>query len=141
MTPTVRDGETGYEITGRKFYSTGALFADFISVGAPDPEGRRFTAIVPRHAPGLTIVDDWSSFGQRTTASGTVILEQVFVPDSHILPVHLVQTRPVPNGAVAQIIQAAIDSGIAVAAIEDTKRLIRGRRAPLARFRLAPRSG
>jgi len=125
MTRAVRDDENGYEINGRKFYSTGALFADFISVGVPDPAGRRFTAIVPRDAAGLTVIDDWSSFGQRTTASGTVMLERVFVPDSHVLPVHVVQDRPVPNGAVAQIIQAAIDSGIAVAALEDTKRLVR----------------
>ncbi|HVE21282.1 MAG TPA: SfnB family sulfur acquisition oxidoreductase [Acidocella sp.] len=125
MTPVQRDGQAGYEINGRKFYSTGALFADFISVGALDSAGRRYTAIVPRNAPGLTVSDDWSSFGQRTTASGTVILERVFVPESHVLPLYLVQERPVPNGAVAQIIQAAIDSGIAVAAVEDTKRLVR----------------
>ena len=81
MTPAFRDGEPGYEITGRKFYSTGALFADFISVGALDSAGRRFTAIVPRHAAGLMVIDDWSSFGQRTTASGTEILERVFVPE------------------------------------------------------------
>jgi alkylation response protein AidB-like acyl-CoA dehydrogenase len=28
-------------------------------------------------APGLRIVDDWSGFGQRTTASGTVLLDKV----------------------------------------------------------------
>jgi DNA-binding response OmpR family regulator len=30
-----------------------------------------------RGTPGLEIVDDWDSFGQRTTGSGTVILENV----------------------------------------------------------------
>jgi len=125
ITPAIRNGESGYEIHGRKFYATGALFADFVSVGALDGEGRRLTAIVPRDAAGLAVIDDWSSFGQRTTASGTVILDRVFVPDHHVFPFHLMQERPVPNGAVAQIIQAAIDSGIAVAAIEDTKRLVR----------------
>ena len=136
MTPALREGQTGYEINGRKFYSTGALFADFISVGAPDPAGRRFTAIVPRNSPGLTVIDDWSSFGQRTTASGTVVLERVFVPENHVLPLHLAQDRPVPNGAVAQLIQAAIDSGIAVAAVEDTKRLVRDVARPWRDFRL-----
>lgn len=125
IAPAIRNGESGYEINGRKFYATGALFADFISVGALDDDGRRLTAIVSRHAAGLKVIDDWSSFGQRTTASGTVILDRVFVPGHHVFPFYLMQERPIPNGAVAQIIQAAIDSGIAVAAIEDTKRLVR----------------
>ena len=115
----------GYDLTGRKFYSTGALFADYISVGALNEQGQRLTAIVPRDAPGLTVVDDWSSFGQRTTASGTVILDRVFVPAANVLAFHRTQSEPVPNGPVAQIIQAAIDSGIAVAAVEDTERLVR----------------
>ena len=36
-------------------------------------------AFVRQGAPGLTVVDDWSGFGQRTTASGTVIVENVRV--------------------------------------------------------------
>ncbi len=125
FTTVMRKVAGGYSISGTKFYSTGALFADFISVGAADEENRRLTAIVPRDAPGLTVTDDWSSFGQRTTASGTVTLEDVFVPDDDVLPIYLVQERPIANGAVAQILQAAIDSGIAVGALEDTKIILR----------------
>ncbi len=115
----------GYRLSGKKFYSTGALFADYVSIGALDEDGQRLTVIVPRDAPGLTVFDDWSSFGQRTTASGTVILDQVFVSEANVFAFHRTQNEPVPNGAVAQIIQAAIDSGIAVAAVEDTERLVR----------------
>jgi len=125
FTTVMRKAPGGYKITGQKFYSTGALFADFISVGAADEEGRRLTAIVPRDAPGLTVTDDWSSFGQRTTASGTVTLEDVFVADDFVLPIHRAQHEPIANGAVAQIMQAAIDSGIAVAALADTKEIVR----------------
>ena len=35
---------------------------------------------------GLTVIDDWSSFGQRTTLSGTVTLENVKVPKTHLVP-------------------------------------------------------
>jgi alkylation response protein AidB-like acyl-CoA dehydrogenase len=115
----------GYRIQGKKFYSTGALFADFISVGAVDEDNRRLTAIVPKDAPGLAVTDDWSSFGQRTTASGTVTLQDVFVPDENVLPIYLATERPIANGAVAQLIQAAIDSGIAVGALRDTKEIVR----------------
>jgi len=125
FTTTIRKADGGYRINGRKFYSTGALYADFISVGAADEAGRRLTAIIPKDAPGLKVTDDWSSFGQRTTASGTVTLDDVFVPDDNVLPIYLAASRPIPNGAVAQIIQAAIDSGIAVAALADTKEIVR----------------
>ena len=33
-------------------------------------------AFVPRDTDGITIVDDWSGFGQRVTGSGTTILEE-----------------------------------------------------------------
>jgi len=125
FTTVMRKVAGGYRITGKKFYSTGALFADYISVGAADEQGRRLTAIVPKDTTGLAVVDDWSSFGQRTTASGTVILDEVFVPDENVLPIYQAQDRPIANGAVAQLIQAAIDSGIAVAALRDTKELVR----------------
>ena len=125
FTPVRRDGVDGWMIRGRKFYSTGALFADFVSVGAADENGRRLTAIVPRETPGLTILDDWSSFGQRTTASGTVTLDDVWVPALHVLETWRATERPVANGPVAQIIQAAIDSGIAAAAVADAQTLVR----------------
>jgi SfnB family sulfur acquisition oxidoreductase len=125
FTTVMRRVDGGYRITGKKFYSTGALFADYISVGAADEDGRRVTAIVPKNATGLTVIDDWSSFGQRTTASGTVILDEVFVPDDDVLPIYQAHDRPIANGPVAQLIQAAIDSGIAVAALSDTKELVR----------------
>jgi SfnB family sulfur acquisition oxidoreductase len=125
FTTTIRKVDGGYRVNGQKFYSTGALYADFISVGAADEANRRLTAIIPRDTPGLTVTDDWSSFGQRTTASGTVTLDNVFVPDENVLPIYLAASQPIPNGAVAQIIQAAIDSGIAVAALADTKEIIR----------------
>ncbi|EPN44686.1 acyl-CoA dehydrogenase family protein, partial [Pseudomonas syringae pv. actinidiae ICMP 19096] len=60
-------------ITGQKFYSTGALFAHWVAVKALDDQGRQVMAFVKRGTPGLSIVDDWSGFGQRTTASGTVV--------------------------------------------------------------------
>jgi SfnB family sulfur acquisition oxidoreductase len=125
FTTTMRRVDGGYRMTGKKFYTTGALYADYISVGAADEAGRRLTAIVAKDATGLSVIDDWSSFGQRTTASGTVILDDVFVPDENVLPIYQAQDRPIANGAVAQLIQAAIDSGIAVAAFDDTKTLVR----------------
>jgi alkylation response protein AidB-like acyl-CoA dehydrogenase len=60
----------GLRLNGVKFYSTGSLYADYISVAA-DWNGRRVSALVDAHAPGVSQSDDWDGFGQRLTASGS----------------------------------------------------------------------
>ena len=112
-------------MTGEKFYATGALFAHFIHIGAVGPNGKVHLAIAPRGAPGLTIVDNWSSFGQRTTASGNVFIDHVRVDPIGVIPAYLGGENPSSNGAVSQLIQAAVDAGIAKAAIEDTIGFVR----------------
>lgn len=106
-------------LNGRKFFATGALFAHWIPVVAVH-EGQAYAAIIPQHSEGLTIVNDWSGFGQRTTASGTVILDHVRVDLQHIVPIHKAFERPTAAGAISQFIQAAVDAGIARGAIEET---------------------
>lgn len=118
-------GADGFVVNGRKFYCSGALLAHLVPVAAVDETGKLFLAIVERGAPGLTIIDDWSSFGQRTTASGTVLLENVAIPASHVVAAHLAYDQPTANGPVCQIIQAAVDAGIAKAAIADTIHFVR----------------
>ena len=131
------DFETKFEdagdhviVTGRKFYSTGAIFAHLVPIVALDDQGRAWYAIAERNAPGLTVIDDWSSFGQRTTGSGTVILDHVAVPKTHLVPGYLGYERPTADGAIFQIIQAAVDTGIASAAIADTIAFVRTKSRP-----------
>lgn len=113
-------------VTGKKFYSSGALLAHLVPIVALDGEGRAWYAIAERGAPGLTVIDDWSSFGQKTTLSGTVLLDGVKVPKSHLVPGYKGYDRPTADGAIFQIIQAAVDTGIAEAAIKDTIAFVRG---------------
>ena len=112
-------------VVGRKFYSTGALLAHLVPIVALDDEGRAWYAIADRDAPGLTVIDDWSSFGQCTTSSGTVILDHVKVPKTHLVPGYKGYDKPTADGAIFQIIQAGVDTGIAKAAIDDTIRFVR----------------
>ncbi|AXE92680.1 SfnB family sulfur acquisition oxidoreductase [Paraburkholderia terricola] len=128
-TSVTRDGEN-YVVHGTKFYSTGALFADFVPVLGLDAERKGWLAYIPKGTPGLSVIDDWSGFGQRTTASGTVTLDHVRVPASHVLPAHRVTDFPTLNGPISQIIQAAIDAGIAQAALADTLTFVRARSRP-----------
>jgi SfnB family sulfur acquisition oxidoreductase len=116
-------------IRGRKFYSTGALFARFVTVIALDEQDQAWVAILEQGTPGLTIVDDWDGFGQRTTASGTVIIEDVVVPASRLLPVHLAYEYSA-QGAISQITHVGIDAGIARGAVRETIRLLRNLARP-----------
>ena len=47
-----RDGD-GYRVSGTKYYSTGALYVDWVSSFALDDEGREVSFVVPRDRPGL----------------------------------------------------------------------------------------
>ena len=120
----------GFVINGQKFYSTGALFAHWVAVKALDDEGRQVMAFVRRGTPGLRIVDDWSGFGQRTTASGTVLLNNVPVDADLVVPTWRLGQSPGIQGAVSQLIQAAIDAGIARGALDDTISFVRERARP-----------
>ena len=124
QTRLMPDGD-GFRVNGEKFYATGALFAHYHHIGALDAEGRVHLAIAARDAPGLVITDDWSSFGQRTTASGSVRVEDVFVGPEAVIPAWRGGERASSNGCVSQVIQAAVDLGIARGAVADTIRFVR----------------
>lgn len=117
-------------VSGKKFYSSGALLAHLVPIVALDDQGRAWYAIADRDAPGLTVIDDWSAFGQRTTASGTVLLDNVRVPKTHLVPGYKGYEAPSADGAIFQIVQVAIDSGIAEAAINETIRFVREKSRP-----------
>lgn len=117
-------------VEGEKFYSTGALLAHLVPIVALDGEGRAWYAIAERDAPGLTVIDDWSAFGQRTTLSGTVLLNKVKVPKTHLVPGYKGYDTPTADGAIFQIIQVAVDTGIARAAIEDTISFVKTKSRP-----------
>ncbi len=117
-------------VSGKKFYSSGALLAHLVPIVALDDQGRAWYAIADRDAPGLEVIDDWSAFGQRTTASGTVLLNDVRVPKTHLVPGYKGYEAPSADGAIFQIVQVAIDSGIAEAAINETIRFVREKSRP-----------
>lgn len=122
------DGD-GYILNGQKFYSTGSLFAHLLVVVAADAEGRSTLVFLERSTPGVGLVDDWNGFGQRTTGSGTSTFDNIHVTADRIVPHQIVFDTPTPMGPVAQIIHAAVDLGIARAALKDaidfTKRFAR----------------
>ena len=115
---SIQDGK--YTIHGQKFYSTGSSFADWLAIKAVHPEGYVVLTLVDRHAKGVQVINDWNGFGQRTTSSGTVILDHVHIDPFLIFDERLLSDRPNYRGAYSQLLQVAIDVGIAEAAFEDT---------------------
>ena len=124
-----RDGN-GWRINGRKFYATGALYAQRIPTSVVDDSGVQQLAFVPANAAGLSVIDDWSGFGQRTTGSGSVVFDNVYVEADDVVPFQTAFECPTTVGPLAQILHAAIDTGIARAAFEDALHFVRTRTRP-----------
>ena len=68
-------------ISGKKFYTTGALYSDLINTIGTGEDDTLYSVVVDLKAPGVQIIDDWNGFGQRLTASGTCIFENVRLDD------------------------------------------------------------
>ncbi|MEI3851052.1 MULTISPECIES: SfnB family sulfur acquisition oxidoreductase [Ensifer] len=120
----------GFRLNGRKYYSTGVLFAEWIVVFALDPNDKLTMSFLPRGADGLQIIDDWDGFGQRTTGSGTTVLQNVYVTADAVVRHHRGFERPTTIGSVGQIIHAGIDLGIARAAFAETLNFVRDHARP-----------
>ncbi|KGT95868.1 acyl-CoA dehydrogenase [Erwinia typographi] len=120
----------GLRLNGNKFYATGALFADRIPTAARGEDNKEQLVFVPRQQPGVSVIDDWSGFGQRTTGSGSVQFVDVAVSAEDVVPFQTAFERPTTVGPLAQILHAAIDQGIARAAFNDMLAFLRSRARP-----------
>lgn len=109
----------GFRLNGVKFYSTGSMIADQLYVMARTEDDGHAIAIVPKDRAGIEVIDDWDGMGQRTTGSGTTKLDNVEVSAEEVMPLPLHGTKRSYLGAASQISHAAIDAGIALAALKD----------------------
>jgi SfnB family sulfur acquisition oxidoreductase len=129
-TTLTRSGE-GWLLNGTKFYCTGALFADWIPVLAHlGPDGPMHVAWVRRDAEGVEVIDDWDAVGQRTTASGTARFTDVRVSEEWITNYADTFSCPTVYGSCAQLLHAAIDVGIARAALEEAAAFVTTKSRP-----------
>lgn len=125
-TLTRRDGRL--LLNGRKFYSTGTLFADWIWSGAKYDD-QAVALAVRADAIGVTRVDDWDGFGQRLTGSGTTIFDDVEIDPEHVLPwTESDEGRPLSyTQALYQLILLATLAGISGAVLRDAVAFVRPR--------------
>lgn len=114
-----------YFLDGEKFYSTGSIFAHWLAIKAIHPEGHVVLVIVDRYSDGIEVINNWNGFGQRTTASGTVKLNHVKVDPNLIFDERILTRTATYRGAYSQLMQVAIDVGIAEAAFADLLSAVR----------------
>jgi len=120
-----------YVVNGTKYYSTGALYADWISSIAVDEAGKETHFAVPRERAGMTLVDDFDTIGQRLTASGTTQFTNMRVEADELRASHLPRDRRNPVSPVFQLFLAATEAGIARNALNDAVWFARNKARPI----------
>ncbi|WP_433830524.1 acyl-CoA dehydrogenase family protein [Actinoplanes sp. CA-015351] len=125
-----RDGD-GYLVDGEKYYSTGGLYANWFTGSARDENGAIYTVTVPVDRDGVRRLDDFDAVGQRLTASGTTRLTGVRVAADEVA-LRDNSTLDSPwLGSFAQLYLAAVQAGIAAAALDDAVWFGRERARPI----------
>ena len=114
-----------FTLTGRKYYSTGSIFADWIDAVATRPDGSDVAVIVAARQDGVTILDDWDGFGQRLTGTGTTIFDGARVEASDVFDF---ATRFPYQTALYQHFHLATLAGISRAVERDATEQVQQRR-------------
>ena len=116
-----RRTETGWRLSGRKIYSTGAPILKWYAVWAitDEPETRVGLFLVPAGLPGTRIEETWDHLGLRASGSHDIVFEDVVFPLDHEIDVRKPDDWRVPDftqSIVHAIFIAAIYDGVARAA-------------------------
>ncbi|WP_319437722.1 acyl-CoA dehydrogenase family protein [Mycobacterium sp. RTGN5] len=119
----------GFRLTGEKYYSTGTLFADYLTVTATTDHDSVATVIVPADRDGVRLVDDWDGFGQRRTGTGTTTFTSVDVAPDEVLTDTSYDAEPVPTVQYAslQLYIHAVVAGVLQTIVDDGVELLRSR--------------
>jgi alkylation response protein AidB-like acyl-CoA dehydrogenase len=123
------DGRGGHLLTGEKYYSTGTLFSDYLTVAATTDHDSVATVVVPANRDGVTIVDDWDGFGQRRTGTGTTTFSDVAVSADEVLSDTPYDAQPdaTVQYASLQLFIHAVVAGILANVVEDGVALLESR--------------
>jgi alkylation response protein AidB-like acyl-CoA dehydrogenase len=116
----------GYRVSGVKRFASQSPIGTVMSTmfAYDDPErGRRVLNMAVPFGDGVTVADDWDAMGMRGTASNSVEVEDVFVPDERVLadrphgvvdpPLQVIVTIAMP--IISAVYLGAADSAAAAA--------------------------
>lgn len=123
------DPAGGFVLNGEKYYSTGTLFSDYLTVAATTDHDSVASVIVPTDRDGVRLVDDWDGFGQRRTGTGTTTFTDVAVAADEVLVDTPYDAEPTPTVQYAslQLFIHAVVAGILANVVDDGVALLRSR--------------
>jgi alkylation response protein AidB-like acyl-CoA dehydrogenase len=141
----------GYVVSGRKVFCSQSVAGTVMSTmfAYDDPEqGRRvLNMAVPLASEGVTVLDDWDTLGMRGTASNSIVLNDVFVPDERVLadrphgvidgPLQVIFSIafPIISGVYLGVAEAAFEAAVDAAARKANDPIVQ-RQVGLMRHRL-----
>jgi alkylation response protein AidB-like acyl-CoA dehydrogenase len=120
-TTAVKQGGN-YVLNGKKYFCSGAVDADMLLISAHIGD-KLIVATVPANRKGITVNNDWDSFGQRQTDSGSVTITDLKIHQNEFL------TSPGPGGSIrattrtnlTQLLLTHVYLGITEGAFETAK--------------------
>lgn len=118
-----RDGDR-YLLSGRKYYSTGTAFSDYARINVLGADGEPVLIVIPVNRAGFSIVDDWDGMGQRMTASGSLLFDNVEVFADEVAPRDSTTLVGRHCGALRQLHLVAVAAGIVRNAWHDARRYV-----------------
>jgi len=121
---TVRRFGHWVEFSGKKSFCSGALDSEILVASGLDEQSRKLLiAAIPTARAGITLNDDWNSFGQRQTDSGSALFEKVRVEDNELLlqPGPLSTPRSALRPLLAQLIFVHMFLGLAEGAFAEAR--------------------
>ena len=146
---TMTPAEGGYLVSGVWPFASGVPVSNHFIAGslAPTPAGppRFVFMVIPREQ--LTILPDWGEdrfMGMRASGSNSVRADNVFVPERHVVDVHMMMAQAAPDGSAGTRLHGnpmylgvamgwfhcefgAILSGTARAALDEFEKIARER--------------
>lgn len=128
LATTLTDDGDELVLDGRKFYTTGSIYADWIDLSARYGDADH-QVIASTHVDGVRSVDDWKGFGQKLTGSGSTVFAGVRVDPADIRPYSADDEYKHPYMmGFFQLVLLGVVAGIGRAAVEDAVAFVRPRR-------------
>lgn len=129
-TPLLSAEGRGFRLDGEKYYSTGTLFSDYLTVAATTDNDSVATVVVPTDREGVRLIDDWEpSANAARPGTGTTVFTNVAVSQDEVLSDTPYDADPVPTVQYAslQLYIHAVVAGILASVVDDGVALLRSR--------------
>ncbi|WP_102693008.1 acyl-CoA dehydrogenase family protein [Rummeliibacillus pycnus] len=123
-TTLIRQGDH-FLLNGTKYFTTGTLYADWVSVIAAGENKNVHVSVIPTNREGIEIMDDWDGFGQQLTASGTTKFTNVIVKENEAIQL---EKEKLSYVTIRQLFLQGVIAGITQQIVEDSIKVIKGRK-------------